>query len=296
MQKIVPFLWFNDQAEAAVAFYTGLFNDSRTKTPERYGKEGADIAGQPVGSVMTIEFEIAGYRLIALNGGPAYDFTPAISFTVNCENRSELENLWENLSAGGKILMPLDKYSFSERYGWLQDKFGVSWQLNLATWRQKIVPSLMFTGLNFSKAEEAMRKYQKIFSDSAIEKISRFESDQAESSTAVRHAVLRLANQDFFVSDSSLEHGFNFSPAISLMVNCADQTEVDKLWQQLSVEGETEQCGWLKDKYGVSWQVVPTELNDLLQGEDQEKARQVMAAMLKMKKIDIAALRDAYKE
>ncbi len=119
MQKIVPHLWFNDQAEEAVNFYVSIFKDSRIGHIARYGEDGAKISGRPKGSVMTISFEIEGQEFFALNGGSVFTFSPAISFFVNCDSQEEVDQLWEKLSEGGE----------QQQCGWLKDKFGVSWQI-----------------------------------------------------------------------------------------------------------------------------------------------------------------------
>jgi predicted 3-demethylubiquinone-9 3-methyltransferase (glyoxalase superfamily) len=156
-QRITPFLWFDDQAEEAVKFYVSIFKDSKIVGTTRYDEEASRAAGRPKGSVMTVAFELDGQEFTALNGGPLFKFTEAISLVVNCETQAEVDHFWTKLSAGG----------------------------------------------------------------------------------------------------------------------------------------EEVQCGWLKDKYGISWQVVPTVLIELLQSKDPEKAKRVMSAMLKMKKIDIGAVKKA---
>ena len=119
MQKITPFLWFDNQAEEAASFYTSVFKNSKIGSVARYGEEGAEVSGQPKGTVMTVEFELEGQKFVALNGGPYFTFSPAISFVVNCETQEELDWLWEKLSEGGE----------KQRCGWLRDKYGVSWQI-----------------------------------------------------------------------------------------------------------------------------------------------------------------------
>ncbi|OLC26940.1 MAG: hypothetical protein AUH91_03605 [Verrucomicrobia bacterium 13_1_40CM_4_54_4] len=119
MQKITPFLWFNDDAEEAVKFYSSIFKNSKIRKIARYDKAGEKAAGQPAGSVMTIEFEIEGQEFIALNGGPHFKFTEAVSFVVSCKTQSEVDYYWKKLSAGGKEV----------QCGWLKDKFGLSWQI-----------------------------------------------------------------------------------------------------------------------------------------------------------------------
>ncbi|MGI6454176.1 MAG: VOC family protein [bacterium] len=162
MQKITPFLWFHDNAEEAVNFYTSIFRNSSIGSITRYGEEEAKFSERPPGSVMTIAFELDGQSFTALNGGDHFQFTEAISFVVNCDTQEELDYYWEALSAGG--------------------------------------------------------------------------------------------------------------------------------------DPKAQQCGWLKDRYGVSWQIVPTVLDEMLQSPDGEKSSRVMRAILQMKKIDIAALRRAYEK
>jgi predicted 3-demethylubiquinone-9 3-methyltransferase (glyoxalase superfamily) len=160
MQKITPFLWFDDKAEEAANFYASIFGNSKILSVTRYGEEGAKAIGRPKGSVMTVVFKLEGQEFIALNGGPIFTFSPAISFVVNCKTQKEVDELWEKLSEGG----------------------------------------------------------------------------------------------------------------------------------------EKGQCGWLKDKYGVSWQIVPTVLDEMLQDKDQRKSKRVMEVMLKMSKIDIETLKQAYEQ
>ncbi|MFL6328804.1 MAG: VOC family protein [Nitrososphaeraceae archaeon] len=159
MQKITPHLWFEDNAEEAAKFYTSIFKNSKIIDITHYGESAAEVSGRPKGTVMTVRFELEGQQFMALNGGPVFKFSPAISFLVKCETQQEVDYLWEKLSEGG---------------------------------------------------------------------------------------------------------------------------------------GEKEQCGWLKDKFGVSWQIVPNVLGEMMQDKDAEKSERVMKALLQMKKIDIQALRKAY--
>lgn len=160
MQKIIPFLWFDNEAEEAAKFYVSIFKNSRIGRIARYGESGAEVSGRAKGTVMTVEFQLEGQDFVALNGGPAFTFSPAISFLVDCKT----------------------------------------------------------------------------------------------------------------------------------------QKEVDDLWEKLSADPRAEQCGWLKDKYGVSWQIVPTILNEMLQDKDPKKSERVMKAMLKMKKINMKSLQEAYEQ
>ena len=133
-QKITPFLWFDHQAEEAVGFYTSIFKDSKIGTVTRYGEAGPG----PKGSVMTMGFELDGQEFVALNGGPHYQFTPAISFVINCESQEEVDHYWETLSAGGQEI----------QCGWLRDKYGVSWQ---------VVPTVLIDMLHDKDAARAQR-------------------------------------------------------------------------------------------------------------------------------------------
>ncbi|MDF2723385.1 MAG: hypothetical protein K0Q59_3060 [Paenibacillus sp.] len=146
---------------------------------------------------------------------------------------------------------------------------------------QKISPFLWFDG----NAEEAMNFYTSIFKDSKIESMNRHEG-------TVMSGTFRIEGQQFMALNGGPH--FSFSPAISFFVNCETQQEVDELWEKLSEGGETQRCGWLKDKFGVSWQIIPTALGELMHDKDAEKAGRVMQAMLQMDKIDIEALRQAY--
>ena len=119
MQKITPFLWFDNQAEEAVNFYTSIFKNSKILNVARYDNESANASGRPPGSVMTASFQLDGQEFIALNGGPEFQFTEAISFYVNCESQEEVDELWEKLTDGGEEV----------QCGWLKDKFGISWQI-----------------------------------------------------------------------------------------------------------------------------------------------------------------------
>lgn len=290
MNKITPFLWFDNQAEEAMNFYVSVFKNSEVHDVNRYG-EGAP---QPEGTVMTASFRLAGQEFTALNGGPAFNFTPAVSFFVGCETEGEVDAVWSALVDGGSVLMEIDKYPFSDKYGWLNDRYGVSWQVILSGEPQSITPFLTFVGDQNGHAEEAITFYTSLFANSRVEQINRYGPGHGEPEDAVVHARFTLAGQPFIAMESSLEHMFSFTEAISFSVLCESQEEVDDLWEKLTDGGEPGQCAWLKDKYGLSWQIVPTALMEMLQDEDPEKSSRVMQAMLKMTKIDIAELCRAY--
>jgi predicted 3-demethylubiquinone-9 3-methyltransferase (glyoxalase superfamily) len=300
--KITTNLWFDNQAEEAAEFYTSVFGGTTGKVVH-YPDTGQEITGGTPGSVMTVEFEIADQGFVGLNGGPIFQFNPSISFMVNYdpsrdENAKEMLNeAWNKLTEGGKVLMPLDSYPFSEHYGWVQDKFGASWQLILTDPtgepRPFIIPSLLFVGDKVGKAEEAMRFYLSVFKDAKEGMVARYPArSEPDKEGTIMFADFMLENQWFAVMDSAQEHGFTFNEALSFIVNCDTQEEIDSYWEKLSAVPEAEQCGWLKDKYGVSWQITPAVLNKM--DDQSEGANRMMEAMLKMKKLDIAELERAY--
>ncbi|MCB9452964.1 MAG: VOC family protein [Anaerolineaceae bacterium] len=292
--KIRTFLWFDTQAEEAMHFYTSIFANSRIESIQRYpdGPLEGPWKGME-GKVITGVFELAGQQFMALDGGPMFKFTPSLSLFVNCETIQEIDSIWEQLSEGGSALMPLQKYQFSEKFGWLNDRYGLSWQLNLAARAQKITPFLMFVGTHNGKAEDAMKFYTSLFQDSGIERIERYGEGEMGTVGAVKHAVFRLHGQEFMAMDGGTAHAFTFTEATSLLVSCQSQAEVDHFWDQLSADPQAEQCGWLKDRYGLSWQINPDALSALLNHPDPEKSKRVTDAMLQMKKIDIAGLERA---
>jgi predicted 3-demethylubiquinone-9 3-methyltransferase (glyoxalase superfamily) len=153
------------------------------------------------------------------------------------------------------------------------------------------MPSLLFVGDQAGNAEGAVHFYTGLFDDAEILAVMRYGADQPpDKEGTVTFADFTLANQKFAAMDSANEHNFTFNEAVSLLVECEDQAEVDGFWDELSVVPEAEACGWLKDKYGVSWQIIPKQLGELLNNPDPEKSQRVMKAMLQMKKIDVAGL------
>ncbi len=296
MQKIVPCLWYDSDAEEALRHYAGLIPGSSIGAATRYGKAGQEIHGRAEGSVMTIEADLGGTRVVGLNGGPMFSFTPAISFFVTLEEAASVERLWEGLLGGGEVLMPLGAYDWSPRYGWVRDRWGLTWQVALgspAGSGRAVVPSFLFTGDVYGRAEEAIGAWASLFEGSGVEGIRRHDgSAPTGREGAVMHAQFRLAGETFMAMDSGAEHGFGFSEAFSLVINCRDQAEIDHFWAMSAVP-EAEQCGWLKDRFGVSWQVVPEAMEAMMADPDRAKVERVTEAFLAMKKFDLAALKRA---
>ncbi len=255
------------------------------------------IYDTPSGDCDVVSFELFGQPFMAISAGPLFRFNPSVSFLVRGEDVDEVDAFWGKLSEGGSTLMPLDSYPFSKRYGWTQDRYGLSWQVMLAGdgLAQRITPTLMFVGEVCGRAEEAIAHYRSIFPDSALGHVVRYgKGEEPDREGTIKHASFTLAGQWFAAMDSAHDHDFAFNEAISLIVGCETQAEIDHYWDRLSAVPEAEQCGWLKDRYGLSWQIVPKALNEMLDDPDTEKARRAMQAMLQMGKLDVEELRRAY--
>jgi predicted 3-demethylubiquinone-9 3-methyltransferase (glyoxalase superfamily) len=292
MQKITPHLWFDKEAREAGAFYTSLFPNSRVKST-------VTIHDTPGGDADVVTIELAGHEFQLLSAGPLFKFNPSISFMVSCDSKNEVDELWRRLSERGSVLMELGEYPFSERYGWLADRYGVSWQLFYTGGqpvKQKITTALMFTGDKAGKAEEAMKFYTSLFPNASIDEVHRYPAGAApDREGTVMYGGFRLSGEHFAAMDSAHEHGFQFNEAISLIVNCETQKEIDQYWSSLSADPSAEQCGWLKDRFGVSWQIVPTAMDRMFQSGDDAAIARVTQAFLQMKKFDIAKLEDAFR-
>jgi predicted 3-demethylubiquinone-9 3-methyltransferase (glyoxalase superfamily)/uncharacterized protein YndB with AHSA1/START domain len=274
--KIYPCLWFDGQAKAAAELYCAVFGQGTIT----------------VDTSMVVNFELHGQKFMGLNGGPQFQPNPSLSFYAIFETEAEIDAAWQQLSEGGSTLMPLNKYPWSEKYGWLSDRFGVSWQLvlgNLEEVGQKITPLLMFANAQQGHAETAIAHYSSLFEDTSIRMIARFEENEPIPGK-IKHSQFFLNGQLFMAMDGPGVHKFNFSEGVSLMVDCMDQTEVDHFWDGLTANGEEGQCGWLKDQFGVSWQIVPRQLMQALSNPDPAAAQYAMNALLQMKKIEIAKL------
>jgi predicted 3-demethylubiquinone-9 3-methyltransferase (glyoxalase superfamily) len=276
--NINPCLWFDGTAKVAAGFYCSLFPDSKI------------TADTP----MVVNFELNNQKFMGLNGGPMFKINPSISFFVKCVSIAQTNAIWDKLIDGGKALMPIDKYPWSERYGWVQDKFGVTWQVMMHTTAYatfSITPSMLFTGHQFGKAESAINFYSSVFDNSAIASLSHY-PDGDNNAGKIMYSEFQLSLYPLIAMDGPGAHDYSFNEAISFVVDCATQDEIDYYWNKLTADGgEESQCGWLKDKFGVSWQIVPAVLAKLM--ADPEKSQRLMQAFMKMKKFDIAALMNA---
>lgn len=275
---IYPCLWFDGKAKEAAEYYCSVLDDTVITAENN----------------VVVNFESAGQRFMCLNGGPEFKINPSISFYVICKSEEEIDRLWKSFLEGGSVLMPLDKYEWSRKYGWVSDRYGVNWQLSfggIEELSQKISPVLMFTGNQNGRAEEALKFYISVFKNSKIKGIARYLKGENDVEGTIKHAQFILENKVFMTMDSSFSHQFSFNEAVSLVVECKTQKEIDYYWDRLTEGGEEVQCGWLKDRFGISWQIFPTVLGQLM--GDPSRAERVMAAVLKMKKLDIEKLINA---
>ena len=299
-QKIVPHLWYDKEGKEAAEFYTSIFPNSKITNV-------TTIHDTPSGDSDIVSFELYGQKFMAISAGPYFKINPSVSMIVNFnpsrekDAREKIDEVWNKLSEGGTALMPLDQYPFSEKYGWIQDKYGLSWQLSLTNpeseERNAIVPSLLFVGEQCGKAEEALHFYTSVFKNAQQGNIARYPKGmEPDKEGTIMYSDFSLENQWFVAMDSAHEHKFSFNEAISFMVYCDTQEEIDHYWESLTAVPEAEQCGWLKDKFGVSWQIVPSEMDEMMGNGTPEQLERVTKAFLKMKKFDLAKLRKAYKE
>jgi predicted 3-demethylubiquinone-9 3-methyltransferase (glyoxalase superfamily) len=291
MNKIIPYLWFDTQALEAAELYTSIFPNSKIT-------HSTTLHNTPSGDTQVVSFEILGRDFQAISAGPVFKLNPAVSFQVTCTAKEEVDRIWERLADGGQVLMELGSYPYSERYGWLQDRYGLSWQLIYDSGEravQKLAPVLMFVGDVCGRAEEAINYWTTVFTGGKANTLQRYGKDEEpEKVGTLKFGSFSLFGQEFGAMDSAYAHQFGFNEAISFLVNCSDQDEIDYYWSKLSVVPEAEVCGWLKDKYGFSWQIVPERLQKMLTDGDQKKVDRVTQAFLVMKKLDIAKLQDAY--
>lgn len=298
MNRITPHLWFDNQAVEAVDFYVSLF-------PESMVTQSTTLRDTPSGDCDVVSFELGGQPFMAISAGPLFEFNPSISLLVNFDPsrdpdaQTTLDRCWEALAEGGSALMPLQEYPFSNRYGWIQDRYGLSWQLMLTDPegepRPLITPFLMFVGDACGRAEEARDFYLSVFEDSKQGTVARYGADQGpDEEGTIMSSDFEIGNTWMAAMDSAAAHDFGFNEAVSLLIPCADQEEIDYYWKSLSAVPKAEQCGWLKDRYGVSWQVWPTAIGEMMASGTQEQIARLTEAFLPMKKFDLAKLKAAF--
>lgn len=269
-------IWFDGKAKEAFLFYKEVFGDVEL------------ISENP----FTVNYNLFGRRFMHLNGGPGFPINPSISFFISATNQAELSTIWEKLIQGGKALMPLGAYPWSAQYGWCADQFGINWQLMIGHESScKVMPHLMFTGDNSGKAAQAIDFYTGLFKESKVVNISHYEEGEPDITGNIKYAQFELNGLPFGAMDSAANHGFDFNEGVSFIITLDTQVEIDRYWEIFSNGGKPGKCGWIKDKYGVSWQVVPSILGKYM--SNPVTAPKATYAFMQMSKFIIADLEKA---
>lgn len=294
MQRIVPNVWCQGNAAEVGEFYSAVLPKTSAEVTMSYPAQDlpdfqSDFAGQP----LVVDVSVGGYQIRLINAGTEFRPTPALSFILNMdplmfdggeeEARTCIHSVWEAFADGGEVRMALGEYPHSKLYGWVEDRFGVNWQLMLTdpagNQRPTLIPQFLFTG-PVAQAQQAIDLYSGLLPDSGTGMVVPKPGD----SGAILFAEFHLAGQWFSAMDGGTDHHFTFTPGLSLQVSCASQDEIDTLWEELSEVPEAEQCGWLVDRFGVSWQIVPQNMGELMKNPGAYQR------MLTMKKIIISEL------
>ncbi|WP_293950793.1 VOC family protein [uncultured Corynebacterium sp.] len=280
MQRIIPNIWCSGNADEVAAFYEYAFESVPggivIRSVEQYPQEGLlDLQEDLAGETLSITLEISGFRIVLINSGDEIRPTPALNFMLNFDplmgsDMDKVQSLvWDRLKEDGRVLMELGEYPFSQSYGWVEDRFGVGWQL-ISTdpegaARPFVLPSLMFGGAAQNKAAAAQEQWVEAFPDSSVGARAYYpEPTGPAEEGALMFSEFQLAGQWFTAMDSGVEQQESFTPGVSLMFEADGQEELDRVWEALSAVPEAEQCGWLVDQFGVSWQIVPSILGELL--------------------------------
>lgn len=271
---VYPCLWFDNQAKEAAELYCLIFKNSKIISE----------------TSLVVNFELNGKKIMGLNGGPMFKITPSISLSVNCDSAEEADRIWNILIDGGHAMMDIDKYPWSDRYGWLIDKFNMTWQISSTGTNNgelRILPCFLFTDNRFGQAGDAVRFYSTVFKKSETNMMVVYpENDPNEGK--IMYSEFSINGAEMIAMDGPGEHNFAFNEAVSLVVECENQEEIDYYWEKLTNGGEESMCGWLKDKFGVWWQVFPKLLSELM--SDPEKATRVFESFKNMRKFEIDKL------
>lgn len=289
---IIPHLWFNDNAIEAVTTYTKLFKDSKINWQYT-------LKDTPSGDCDLLSFYLVGHSMAAIAAGPYFQLNEAISIMVGVQSNEEIDRLYQTLSQGGHDLIPLQEYPFNPYYVWVADRFGLTWQLLLMPDQETTYSfeySLLFAGDNCGRAEEAINYYADVFSTKP-NIIVPYPPGQAQDPRAkVAYGSVTLDDTYFTVMDHGYTGDKAFNEAFSFMLYCDSQEELDYYWSKLSAVPDAEQCGWCKDQFGVSWQIIPSWLRSFYGNSSATQIEAVSKAMMPMKKLDDLALRQALAE
>lgn len=267
---IYPALWFDNQALEAFEFYCSVFPNSIVLEHNQ----------------TVVKASLSNQCFIGINGGPYFLPNPAISFTVICDSREEINALWQKLILGGASIIDLGHYSWNAYYGWVQDQFGYTWQLQLGNGsktQQHILPNLLFCGMHQNQCSQALQYYQKIFPEFQRHQLLRYPSGDLEGK--IQNSIFSLNHLKFIAKDSPHRHIFDFNESVSFVIPCKTQQEIDYYWNYFTEHGSESWCGWCKDVFGISWQVIPNNLAQILATHPQG-----YSTLTRMKKITIEDL------
>lgn len=267
---IYPALWFDNQALEAFEFYCSVFPNSMILEHNQ----------------TVVKASLSNQCFIGINGGPYFLPNPAISFTVICDSREEINALWQKLILGGASIIDLGHYSWNAYYGWVQDQFGYTWQLQLGNGgktQQHILPNLLFCGMHQNQCSQALQYYKKIFPEFQRHQLLRYPSGDLEGK--IQNSIFSLNHLKFIAKDSPHRHIFDFNESVSFVIPCKTQQEIDYYWNYFTEHGSESWCGWCKDVFGISWQVIPNNLAQILATHPQ-----AYSTLTRMKKIIIEDL------
>lgn len=269
-------LWFDHQAKQAADFYQLVFPGFKS------------LSENP----LAVNYTLFGRRIMHLNGGPGYTINTSISLMLELNDAELLQQIWDQLVVGGDVKMPMNEYAWSPKYGWCSDQYGVNWQLMLTERNDiEVIPSMMFTHLNNGRAYEAIQYYTSIFPHSSIEAISKYEKGEPDIEGNIKYSRFYLQQLAFSAMESSHFKDITFNEATSFMITVDTQEEIDFYWNHFLEGGQAGRCGWIKDKYGVSWQIIPSILGKLM--TNPETAPKATYAFLQMSKFIISDLEKA---
>jgi len=276
-KSIYPSIWFDGQAKEAAEFYISAFGKGRI------------LDENPI----VVAFQLHDQQFIGINGGDQFRPNASISFMLVGESPQEIDTLWKQLAADGSIMMPLDSYPWSAYYGWVADRYGVNWQLYLGKLddvnNHKIVPTLMFSHSQQGRCEQALHFYSNVFADFRPYDFLRY--TEGAFSGQIQHTQFNVQDILLMAMDSEVPQDFSFTEGVSLVLECQDQGEIDYYRNAFTKDGEESMCGWCKDPFGVSWQVIPHNLKQLI--FDTPNAANASQSLRQMKKIEIATLINA---
>ncbi|CRH22272.1 VOC family protein [Carnobacterium maltaromaticum] len=286
--KFASCLWVDNQVEEMTELYTKVFENGKPLKTLYFLED----AHGKIGDILTQSVQLANQEFILLNGGPEFKATPSISYMVTCTSETQLQVLWQELSEGGKLLMNLAIYPGVGQFGWLEDRFGISWQFSLdqSSSSQKITPCFMFSGEQYGNASRAVAEWIEVFQSGEI--LEHYSNEDL----TTKLAKFTLHQQEFMAMDSAVDHDFTFSLANSFYVYCENQKEIDRLWTAITSKGTEMPCGWMGDRFGVAWQTVTRDMDTMLDRKNLTKALAVTQAVYGMMKIDSEELRRIYNE